>query len=148
MTRSTPALLTGFILLTLAIAGTQLLVFADSQPGADSIAYFELADQIQRVGYAAALPLHWSPLYPLYVLAARTLAGQTMATEAHVTLVADAALLIALCAIVGAAYASLARRCFPDRRDAALAWLACGCGLALFFGFGVLRVGLRMPDAR
>ncbi len=147
MTRSTPALLAGFIILAVVIAGAQLFVFVDSQPGADSIAYFELADQIQRVGYAQALPLHWSPLYPIYVLAARTIAGQTMASEAHVTLVADAALLIALCAIVGAAYASLARGCFPEWRDEARAWLACACGLALFFGFAVLRVGLRMPDA-
>jgi 4-amino-4-deoxy-L-arabinose transferase-like glycosyltransferase len=147
MTRSTTAWLTGFILLAVVIAGTQLLVYADSQPGADSIAYFELADQIQTVGYAQALPLHWSPLYPAYVLAARTLGGQTIASEAHVTLAADAALLIALCAIVAATYSSLASRCFPDRRDAARAWLACAFGLALFFGFGVLRVGLRMPDA-
>jgi hypothetical protein len=147
MTRPASIILSGLLLMACAIAALQILVFHNVQPAPDSIAYFEVADQIQRVGYAQALSLHWSPLYPLYLLAVRLIAAPPPARELLVTTVADAPLLVTLCGIVGAVFVSLGRLCFPDRDDVARAWLACACGLSIFFAFGVLRVGLRMPDA-
>lgn len=147
MSRPTSRLFVGFMLLAVALAGTQLVLFRDVLPGPDSIAYFEVADQIQRIGYARALSLHWSPLYPLYLLAVRTITALPLSRELAVTTAADAASLVVLCAIVGAAFASLGRLCFPDRDDLSRSWLVCACGLSLFLSFGVLRVGLRLPDA-
>jgi 4-amino-4-deoxy-L-arabinose transferase-like glycosyltransferase len=147
MTRSTAGFLLGFALLVGLLAVAQLSLFRHALPGADSIEYFEVADQIERVGYAQAMSLHWSPLYPLYLLAARRITALPIAREPAVTAAADAVLLVALCAIVAAVFVSLGRLCFRGRDASSRAWLAYACGLALYFGFAVLRVGLRMPDA-
>lgn len=147
MTRSSTRILAGFMVFVAVIAAVQLSLFRDAQPAPDSVEYFEVADQMQRVGYARALSLHWSPLYPLYLLSARSISASPIEQELRVTAVADAVLLVALCAIVGAAFLSLGRLCCPDRDDSRNAWLAGACGLAAYFAFAVLRVGLRMPDA-
>ena len=147
MTRSITLLLVAFALLVSTLAAVQFSAFRDLQPAPDSIEYFEVADRIQRVGYAHGMSLHWSPLYPVYLLAARAVAGSSLDREPGVTAAADAVLLVSLCATVAAVFLSLGRLCFPDRQDLARAWLACACGLAAYFAFSVLRVGLRMPDA-
>lgn len=147
MTRSSARLLGAFMGLVCAIAAVQLVVFHHSQPAPDSIEYFEVADQIERVGYAKAVSLHWSPLYPLYLLAARRVTSLPIERELAVTAAADVVLLVGLCVVVGLVFSSLGRLCFPEDEEAGRAWLAYAGGLALYFAFGVLRVGLRMPDA-
>lgn len=147
MTRSSLRLFGAFMVLVCAIAAAQLFVFHRAQPAPDSIEYFEVADQIAQVGYAKALSLHWSPLYPLYLLAARHVTALPIERELAVTAAADVVLLIGLCTVVGLVFASLGRLCFPDDDAAACAWLSYAGGVALYFAFGVLRVGLRMPDA-
>lgn len=147
MTRSTTFVLVGFALLVGVLAAAQLSVFRHAQPAPDSIEYFEVADQIQRVGYGQALSLHWSPLYPVYLLAARKVAALPIEHELAVTAAADAVLLVALCLIVAAVFVSLGRLCFRDCEESCHAWLAYACGLVIYFAFAVLRVGLRMPDA-
>ena len=47
MSRPTSRLFVGFMLLAVALAATQLVLFRDVLPGPDSIAYFEVADQIR-----------------------------------------------------------------------------------------------------
>ena len=148
MTRTTAFILGGLLALAGVVAGLQILAFHNVQPAPDSIAYFEVADQMQRVGYAQALSLHWSPLYPLYLLAVRLIVAQPLGRELLVTTVADAPLLVTLCGIVGLVFVSLGRLCFPDRDDSARAWLACACGLRRVLSpSACLRVGLRLPDA-
>jgi 4-amino-4-deoxy-L-arabinose transferase-like glycosyltransferase len=147
MNRFTAVVLVGFALLVVVLAAAQLSVFRHAQPAPDSIEYFEVADQIARVGYGHAMSLHWSPLYPVYLLAARKIAALPIEHELAVTAAADAVLLVALCAIVASVFMSLGRLCFHDREASARAWLAYACGLVIYFAFAVLRVGLRMPDA-
>jgi 4-amino-4-deoxy-L-arabinose transferase-like glycosyltransferase len=137
----------GFLVLVVTLAFVQLYQLRNTMPSPDGVAYFEVADQIHQVGYAAALPIHWSPLYPLYVLAGRAVAGSGLDRELLRTAVGDAVLLVVLCVTVLVAFHSLARLCWPETPLARHAWLAYACGLALFFSFAMLRVGLRMPDA-
>jgi hypothetical protein len=136
-----------FLLLVMTLALLQLWLLHNTTPPADGLAYFEVADQIPRVGYGKALPQHWSPLYPLYLLAARTVAPAPLDRELWMTAAADTLLLVTLCVVVMLVFHSLGRLCWPDDPRPRLAWLSYGCGLAVFFAFAVLRVGLRMPDA-
>ncbi len=136
-----------FLLLVLTLALLQLWLLQNTTPPADGISYFEVADQIPRVGYGKALPQHWSPLYPLYLLAIRTVAPASLDRELLVTAAADTLLLVTLCVVVMLVFRSLGRLCWPDDAGPRLAWLTYGCGLAVFFAFAILRVGLRMPDA-
>jgi len=129
------------------IAGAQYAALKNTLPPPDSLSYFEVADQIGRIGYRAALPVHWSPLYPLYCLAARWLTSASVVDELHVTAAADAVLLVLLCGLVAVAFRSIGRLCWPRDPDSHAAWLAYTCGLAILCAFAVLRVGLRMPDA-
>jgi hypothetical protein len=136
-----------FLLLILTLALLQLWLLQNTTPPADGISYFEVADQIPRVGYGKALPQHWSPLYPLYLLAIRTVAPAPLDRELLVTAAGDTLLLVTLCVVVMLVFRSLGRLCWPDDAAPRLAWLTYGCGLAVFFAFAILRVGLRMPDA-
>lgn len=136
----------GFIGLAVVLAALQLVTLRHTIPPPDAITYFEVADQISRVGYAAALPLHWSPLYPLYALAARRLGSASLNHELAVTAAADAVALVALCVIVVLVFRSLARLCWPDDQAPGRAWLSYAGGAGVFLAFGILRVGLRMPD--
>lgn len=137
----------GFLALVVTLAVVQLYQLRNTIPSPDGVAYFEVADQMQQVGYGSALPIHWSPLYPLYLLAGRTLAGDTLDRELVRTAAGDALLLVVLCVTVLVAFGSLGRLCWPETPRARHAWLAYACGLALFFSFAMLRVGLRVPDA-
>lgn len=139
-------LLVGFLVLAVTLALVQLYQLRNTMPPPDGIAYFEVADQIQLVGYARALPIHWSPLYPLYVLAGRTIAGGALDRELFRSAAGDALLLVTLCVTVGLAFRSIAQLCWPETPAAGHAWLAHACGLSLFLSFALLRVGLRMPD--
>jgi hypothetical protein len=129
------------------LATAQYAVLKETLPPPDALSYFEVADQIARVGYRSALPVHWSPLYPLYSLGARQLAGASIADELHVTAAADAVLLVLLCVLVAVAFRSIARLCWPQDASSQRAWVAYACGLGIFCAFALLRVGLRMPDA-
>jgi len=131
----------------IAIAVAQYAALKNSLPPPDALSYFEVADQIARIGYRDALPVHWSPLYPLYCLAVRWLTGGSVAGELHVTAAADAVLLVLLCLLVAVAFRSIGRLCWPRDPDSHAAWLAYTCGLAILCAFALLRVGLRMPDA-
>jgi hypothetical protein len=131
----------------MAIAGAQYAALKDSLPAPDSLSYFEVADQIARIGYRDALPVHWSPLYPLYCLAVRWLTGAAVADELHVTAAADTVLLVLLCLLVAVAFRSIGALCWPRDSESHTAWLAYTCGLAILYAFALLRVGLRMPDA-
>ena len=106
----------------------------NTTPPADGIATLEVADQIPRVGYGKALPQHWSPLYPLYLLAVRAVAPAPINRELLVTAAADALLLVTLCVVVMLVFRSLGRLCWPDDAAPRLAWLTYGCGLAVFLG--------------
>lgn len=145
--RGTRILVTTFLVLVAGLALLQFRLLGNTTPPPDGLAYFEVADQIPRVGYGPALPQHWSPLYPLYLLAVRTATPASIDRELVVTAAADALLLAALCVVVMLVFRSLGRLCWPDREALRLAWLSYGCGLAIFFAFATLRVGLRMPDA-
>ena len=136
----------GFVALAVVLAGVQFATLRHTIPPPDAITYFEVADQISRVGYAAALPLHWSPLYPLYALTARRLGSASLDRELSVTAAADAVALVALCVVVVLVFRSLSRLCWPDDRAPGRAWLSYAGGAAVFLAFGILRVGLRMPD--
>jgi hypothetical protein len=109
MTRSSARLFSAFMVLVCLIAAGQLYVFYRAQPAPDSVEYFEVADQIARVGYAKALSLHWSPLYPLYLLAARRVTSGAIERELAVTAAADVVLLVGLCLVVGLVFSSTAR---------------------------------------
>ena len=138
----------GIVALLAAVLGAiQFYLMRHVIPPPDGLQYFQVADQIQRVGYLKALPIHWSPLYPLYVLATRALLPSGGARELTATSAGDAALLVLLCVVVAVAFASLARLCWPDDDRPRAAWVAYTGGLALFCAFALLRVGLRMPDA-
>jgi 4-amino-4-deoxy-L-arabinose transferase-like glycosyltransferase len=136
-----------FLTLAGLLALLQLRWLHNTTPPPDGLAYFDVADQIPRVGYGAALSQHWSPLYPLYLLAVRTVTPYSADRELAVTAAADALLLLTLCVVVALAFRSLGRLCWPDQAGPRVAWLSYGCGLAIFFAFAILRVGLRMPDA-
>lgn len=140
-------LLAGFLAMAVVLALVQLQQMRNTMPPPDGIAYFEVADQIQQAGYGLGLPIHWSPLYPLYLLAGRAIVGGSLDRELLRTAAGDALLLVMLCVTVGVVFRSLARLCWPDTPAARRAWLAYACGLALFLAFALLRVGLRMPDA-
>src|SRR4026207_521601 len=73
-----------FLLLVMILGLLQLWLLHNTTPPPDGIAYFEVADQIPRVGYGKALPQHWSPLYPLYLLATRTVAPASLDRELRV----------------------------------------------------------------
>jgi hypothetical protein len=136
--------------LSVAAVGLAIVQYAalkETLPPPDALSYFEVADQIVRVGYRSALPVHWSPLYPLYSLGVRQLTGASIADELHVTAAADAALLVLLCVVAAVAFRSIGRLCWPQDSSSQRAWLAYACGLAIFCAFALLRVGLRMPDA-
>jgi hypothetical protein len=75
--------------LVLTLALLQLWLLQNTTPPADGISYFEVADQIQRVGHGQALPQHCSPLYPLYLLAIRTVAPAPLDRELLVTAAGD-----------------------------------------------------------
>ena len=147
VSRKSGVVMATFLLLVSTLALLQLWLLHNTTPPADGIAYFEVADQIPRVGYGNALPQHWSPLYPLYLLAIRTAAPTSLDRELVVTAAADTVLLVTLCVVVMLVFRSLGRLCWPDAAGPRLAWLSYGCGLAVFFAFAVLRVGLRIPDA-
>jgi hypothetical protein len=147
VSRKSGAVMATFLLLVATLALLQLWLLRNTTPPPDGISYFEVADQISRVGYGKALPQHWSPLYPLYLLAIRTIAPATLDRELFVTAAADALLLVTLCVVVMLVFHSLGRLCWPDDPRPRLAWLSYGCGLAVFLAFAILRVGLRMPDA-
>ncbi len=82
--------LVGFLVLAVTLALVQLYQLRNTMPPPDGIAYFEVADQIQLVGYARALDRE------LF----RSAAG-------------DALLLVTLCVTVGLAFRSIARLCWP-----------------------------------
>src|SRR5437868_5626604 len=96
-----------------ALAIAQYASLKDTLPPPDALSYFEVADQIGRIGYRSALPVHWSPLYPLYALGVRRLAGASIADELHVTAAGDAALLVLLVVTVALAFRSIGRLCWP-----------------------------------
>lgn len=135
------------VALAAVLAAVQVVTRAAAMPPPDALTYFDVADQIQRVGYAHALPLHWPPLYPLALVAMRSLVHAGRAAELVETARLDAVFLVSLCAVVALAFRSIAILCWPDDAATRFAWLSCACGLALFFAFGLLRVGFRMPDA-
>ncbi len=136
-----------FVLTATALAAVQFVLLRHVIPPPDGLMYFQVADQIQRVGYLKALPIHWSPLYPLYVVLLRHLLRSDGAAELTATSAGDAALLVLLCAIAVFAFRSLARVCWPDDDRPRAAWVSYAGGLALYCAFALLRVGLRMPDA-
>jgi 4-amino-4-deoxy-L-arabinose transferase-like glycosyltransferase len=145
--RRVTAVAVATMLAAAAIAAFQLRAAYRTLPVPDSIAYFEVADQISEVGYGRALPLHWSPLYPLYLAAVRRVTRFDVSREVPATNAADALLLVLMCATVALAFRGIARLCWRDDHPSALAWMSAGGGLVLFLAFGVLRVGLRLPDA-
>jgi hypothetical protein len=135
------------IALAAGLAAVQLRSLTTSMPPPDALTYFDVADQIQRVGYARALPLHWSPLYPVVIVAMRLLFHVQPAQELAATARLDAACLVALSTTVVLMFAWIAGACWPDRASVRLVYTCAGAALGLYFAFGVLRVGLRMPDA-
>jgi hypothetical protein len=139
-------LVAGFLSLALILAALQFVLFRQMTPTADGTTYLEVADQIERVGYAKALSLHWSPLYPLYVVALRRISQAPLEAELALTALGDVLLLLVMCATVVAAFGSLARLCWPDSALARRAWLSYAAGAGVFLAFAILRVGLRMPD--
>jgi 4-amino-4-deoxy-L-arabinose transferase-like glycosyltransferase len=145
--RRSVVVIVGFLSLVIFLALLQLRLLNITTPPADGIAYFEIADQIPRVGYGNALPQHWSPLYPLYLLAIRQIVPVPLERELLVTAAGDAVLLVTLCVVVILVFRSVGKLCWPDDTRSRVAWLSYGCGLAVFFAFAILRVGLRMPDA-
>ena len=124
LSRGTGIVVATFLVLVAGLALLQLRLLSNTTPPPDGIAYFEVADQIPRVGYGAALPQHWSPLYPLYLLAVRKVAPASIDRELLVTAAADALLLVALCVVVMLVFRSLGRLCWPDRDRLRLAWLS------------------------
>ena len=136
-----------FVLVALALGAMQFYQMRHTLPPPDGEQYFQVADQITRVGYLKALPIHWSPLYPLYIMATRALLPSDGARELAATSAGDAALLVLLCVTAAFAFLSLARLCWPDDDRPRAAWVAYAGGLAIFLAFALLRVGLRMPDA-
>src|SRR5579872_6076285 len=136
-----------FLLTAVALGAVQFVLLRHVIPPPDGLMYFQVADQIQRVGYLKALPIHWSPLYPIYVVLLRHLLPSDGAAELTATSAGDAALLVLLCATAVFAFRSLARVCWPDDDRPRAAWVSYAGGLALYCAFALLRVGLRMPDA-
>jgi len=104
-----------FLLLVLTLALLQLWLLQNTTPPADGLSYFEVADQIPRMGYGKALPQHWSPLYPLYLLAIRTVAPAPLDRELLVTAAGDTLLLVTLCVVVMLVFRSLGRLCWPRK---------------------------------
>ncbi len=150
MTDARPRVRAVMTMLTLAALGVGVLQFyllRHALPTPDALMYFQVADQIQRVGYRHALPVHWSPLYPLFVLVTRLVLPSDGVRELTATSAGDAVLLVGLCLAVVAVFASLARMCWPDDERPQAAWVAYAGALALFCAFALLRVGLRLPDA-
>jgi hypothetical protein len=146
VTRSLPIAVCGLLALAVALAAVQLTAFGETVPAPDSIAYFEVADQVQRVGYAKALSLHWSPLYPLFLGGLRAAFPSPGDGELWLTAAGDAFLAVAVCLIVAAASFHVSRLCWPGSESRRRGWAVYTCGLALFFAFAVFRVGLRLPD--
>ena len=141
------ALVYVFVPIAIALGAVQFYLMRHVLPPPDGLQYFQVADQITRVGYLKALPIHWSPLYPLYVVATRALLPSDGARELTATSAGDAVLLVLLCLAATLAFLSLARLCWPDDDRPRAAWVAYAGGLAIFLAFAILRVGLRMPDA-
>ena len=137
----------GCVALAVIAALVQMRTTGTATPTADSLAYFAVADQIAKVGYGPALPLHWSALYPLYLLLLRRLTAGQAIDELALTSAGDAVLLVAACGVTALALVSVASRCWPERPRVQASWVAAGCATALFLCFADLRVGLRMPDA-
>ena len=108
-------------------------------PPADGISHFEVRQFAD--GYGKALPQHWSH-HPCICWPSPVFDRELLMTAAGDTL-----LLVTLCVVVMLVFRSLGRLCWPDDAAPRLAWLTYGCGLAVFFAFAILRVGLRMPDA-
>jgi hypothetical protein len=144
---SSALLVAAFTVVAILLAAAQFALLRDTMPPPDAITYFDVADEIARVGYGPALPLHWAPLYPLWLLAARAVSSPRVEDELAVSAAADAVALIVLCVVVALAFRSLARLCWPGSAATRRAWVAYAAGCAVFFAFAVLRVGLRMPDA-
>jgi 4-amino-4-deoxy-L-arabinose transferase-like glycosyltransferase len=145
--RLSQALVLALLTLAAILAAAQFALLRNTMPSPDSLAYFEVADQITKSGYGTALPTHWSPLYPLYLIAARTLTSGAVASELTVTAAADVFALLVLCLTVALAFRSIARLCWPADATPRHAWTAYVVGLAVYLAFCVLRVGLRLPDA-
>jgi 4-amino-4-deoxy-L-arabinose transferase-like glycosyltransferase len=135
------------VVLGALLALMQFQQLKGTPPPPDGIAYFEVADQIPLVGYGRALPIHWSPLYPLFLRAGRAVFGGSIERELVRTAAGDAVLLVAFVVAIGLAFPSLATLCWPDAPATQRAWVGYVGGLALFCAFALLRVGLRMPDA-
>src|SRR3990167_9453783 len=121
-------LVAGFLSLALILAALQFVLFRQMTPTPDGTTYLEVADQIERVGYAKALSLHWSPLYPLYVVALRRISQAGLEGELALTALGDMLLLLVMCATVVAAFRSLARLCWPDSALTRRAWLSYAAG--------------------
>lgn len=138
-----------FFVLAFLLAATQVWVFQYALPSPDSIAYFEVADQIRSVGYVRALSEHWSPLYSLCLFAVKNLFLVPLEKELLAATVSFAVLIFLTAAAAWFFLFFLSKLLWRDESQAAEArrpWMTYGLGLALFFLFVVFRVNLRLPD--
>ncbi len=139
----------GFLVLTLGLAVLQVIALGHTLPSPDTLAYFDVADQIKQTGYLQAISEHWSPLYSAYVFLTNHFFKITVKKELLTTTVSFAVLLV-LAAFVAWFFLKRLARLFlvgPSYEIAEKrAWMVYGFGLTLFFLFMVYRVNLRLPD--